>query len=218
MTTGEKQIFDENLGQFVSSAANPFARFINLADVRMGAVALSATDEWFAPKERMLDPAPAVFIPGKYDEHGKWMDGWETRRRRLIGHERCVIRLGVSGIIRGFDVDTSHFTGNYPPAASLDACRSNDDLTEQAIWTEILPAAPLRGNAHHFLPLDDERVWSHLRLNIYPDGGIARLRVYGEARPDWNKVDRQQPLDLAAIINGGRLLGCSDQFYGSPAN
>src|SRR5262245_58094358 len=102
MSTGAQQMFDENLGQFVSSAANPFAAFVSLADVRTGGVAHSATDEGCAPKDRMLDPAPAVFIPGKYDEHGKWMDGWETRRRRLIGHERCVIRLGVSGIIRGF--------------------------------------------------------------------------------------------------------------------
>jgi len=218
MTIGEQQIFDENLGQFVSSAGNPFTRFVNLADSRLGAVALAASDEWFAPKERLLDPAPPVFISGKYDDHGKWMDGWETRRRRIPGHDWSVIRLGVPGLIRGVDIDTSHFVGNYPPAASLDACHCDDDPTEKTIWIEILPAAALRGNAHHLLAVTDERVWSHLRLNIYPDGGVARLRIYGEARPDWSKIDHGHLIDLAAIVNGGRLVSCSDQFYGSPAN
>ena len=104
------------------SSAPAFARnAVNLADPRLGAKAIFATDEFFAAKERMLDPAPAVFIPGKYDENGKWMDGWESRRKRGEGYDHCVVRLGRPGTIVGLDIDTSHFTGNYPPAASLDA-------------------------------------------------------------------------------------------------
>ncbi|HZT18598.1 MAG TPA: allantoicase, partial [Dongiaceae bacterium] len=129
-----------------------FARlWVDLAQPRLGAAVIHATDDFFAPKERLINPEPAVFIPGKYDENGKWMDGWESRRRRGPGHDHCTVRLGRPGIIKGVDIDTSHFTGNYPPAASLEACRSEADPGADAPWTEILPAASLRGNAHHFM-------------------------------------------------------------------
>ncbi len=197
--------------------SNAFAtRYVNLADPRLGAAAVFATDEFFAPKERMLDPAPAQFIPGKYDDHGKWMDGWESRRKRVEGHDYCIVRLALPGIVKGVDIDTSHFTGNYPPAASIDACLVQGDPTEKAAWTEILPSTGLRGNAHHLLAVASDRVWSHLRLNIYPDGGVARLRVYGEVHRDWSKIDKTKPIDMAAALNGGRAVGWSDQHYGSP--
>src|SRR5215510_3817849 len=128
---------------------NDFAtRWVNLADPRLGAEAIYATDEFFAPKERLLNPVPATFIPGKYDDHGKWMDGWESRRKRVEGHDWCIVRLGRPGLIEGVDIDTSHFTGNYPPAASLDACMAVGD-PEGAVWTEILPSVSLSGNMHH---------------------------------------------------------------------
>ena len=101
-------------------------RYLNLADTRLGAEAIAATDDFFGPKERMLNPDPPVFIPGKYDEHGKWMDGWETRRKRVVGNDWCIVRLGQTGLIKGFDLDTTFFTGNYPAAASIDACFSPD--------------------------------------------------------------------------------------------
>ena len=159
-------------------------RYMNLADPRLGARALHASDEFFAPKERMLDPAPAVFIPGKYDDNGKWMDGWESRRKRGEGYDHCVVRLGRQGVIRGVDIDTSHFTGNYPPAASLEACRADRDPDAGIAWTEIVPASNLRGNAHHYVAVTDDRVWSHVRLNIFPDGGVARLRLHGSLTDD----------------------------------
>jgi allantoicase len=197
--------------------SNEFAtRYVNLADPRLGAAAIFATDEFFAPKERMLDPAPAQFIPGKYDDNGKWMDGWESRRKRVEGHDHCIVRLALPGIVRGVDIDTSHFTGNYPPAASIDACLVQGDPTDKAAWTEILPSTGLRGNAHHLLAVASDRVWSHVRLNIYPDGGVARLRVYGQVHRDWSKIDRTKPIDLAAALNGARAVGWSDQHYGSP--
>ena len=141
---------------------HPFgANLVNLADARLGAKALSCTDDFFAPMERMLNPEPAVFIPGKYDDHGKWMDGWESRRKRTEGHDHCIVRLGLPGVISGVDVDTSHFTGNFPPAASIDGCRVDGDPGTDAPWREIVPPSSLQGNAHHFLPVTDGAVHSH---------------------------------------------------------
>ncbi|MFO1058678.1 MAG: allantoicase [Dongiaceae bacterium] len=191
---------------------------VNLADPRLGAVALAASDDFFAPKERMLDPGPAVFIPGKYDDNGKWMDGWESRRKRGEGYDWCVVRLGRQGVIRGVDIDTSHFTGNYPPAASLEACRCDGDPEAGTAWTEIVPATNLRGNSHHLVAVADERSWTHVRLNIYPDGGVARLRVYGRIVIDWSARRRDEEIDLLALGNGGRAIGASDQHYGTPWN
>ena len=196
-----------------------FARlWVDLAQPRLGAAAIHATDDFFAPKERMIDPAPPVFIPGKYDDNGKWMDGWESRRRRGPGHDHCTIRLGRPGVIKGVDIDTSFFTGNYPPAASLEAWHGAADPGPEASWTEIVPATRLGGNAHHYLGVADDRVWTHVRLHIYPDGGIARLRVYGQVHCDWDRLDRRNPIDLAALENGGRALACNDRHYGSPQN
>ena len=93
----------------------------DLVSARVGGRALYANDEFFAPRNRLVVPEPAIFVPGKYDDHGKWMDGWESRRRRTPGHDHCVIRLGLPGRIHGFDIDTSFFTGNFPPDASIDA-------------------------------------------------------------------------------------------------
>jgi allantoicase len=193
-------------------------RCVNLADPRVGARALAASDEFFAPKERMLLRDGAVFIAGKYDENGKWMDGWETRRRRGPGHDFCVIRLGLPGAIRGFDIDTSHFTGNYPPAASIEACLSERDPGADAEWVELLAPLKLAGNTHHYPAISDPRVWSHLRLNIYPDGGIARLRVYGEVARDWSQRGGDTLYDLAAIENGGRAVAWNDAHFGNPIN
>ena len=202
-----------------SEAVPDFARlWVDLAQPRLGAVAIQATDEFFAPKERIIDPAPAIFIPGKYDENGKWMDGWESRRRRGTGHDHCTICLGRPGVIKGVDIDTSHFTGNYPPAASLEACRSETDPDSSTRWTEILPATNLGGNAHHFRTIADERIWTHVRLHIYPDGGVARLRVYGQVHRDWSGKEKDQLADLGALGNGGRAIACNDSHYGSPQN
>src|SRR5438067_2305820 len=166
-------------------------RYMNLADPRLGAKALHASDEFFAPKERMLDPQPAVFIPGKYDDHGKWMDGWETRRKRTTGHDYCVIRLARAGVVHGVDLDTSHFTGNFPPAASIDACHVDSDVPpDNADWQTLVPPTTLQGNQHHYVEVNDARAFTHLRVNLYPDGGLARLRVYGQPKRDWARVER----------------------------
>ncbi len=192
--------------------------WINLAQPRLGAKAIFATDDFFAPKERLLSPAPAVFIAGKYDDHGKWMDGWESRRRRDDGHDYCVVRLGLPGIIKGVDIDTSHFTGNYPPEASIEACACENDPGDDTNWTEIVPRIGLGPDAHHFLAVDSGEAWTHVRLHIFPDGGIARLRVYGQVRCDWERHDAAELIDLIALRHGGRVLACNDRHFGSPEN
>jgi allantoicase len=197
-------------------AGPDFAKqYLNLASPRLGAEALLASDEFFASKERMLCDAPAIFIPDKYDDHGKWMDGWESRRRRGAGHDFCIVKLGARGRIRGLDIDTSHFTGNYPPAASLDACLSETDAIEKMRWSEVLPASSLGPSAHHYLEIPSEAIWSHVRLNIYPDGGIARLRVYGEPLPAWDPADKTSVHELSLATNGGRIVGYNDAHYGT---
>ena len=179
-----------------NNAPDFISKYINLAEKRLGAEAIYATDDFFADKSRMLDSQDAVFIADKYDENGKWMDGWESRRKREEGYDYCIVKLGMQGIIKGFDIDTSNFTGNFAPAASIDACISQDgDSTDNAGWVEILPSMNLTGDAHHYVEIENDNAWTHLRLNIYPDGGVARLRVYGVAQVDWTMRDKSALID-----------------------
>jgi len=202
--------------------------FTDLADLlsaRVGGRAIAANDEFFAPKENLLKPGRGVFIPEKFTARGKWMDGWETRRRRTPGHDWCVLRLGLPGTIRGVDVDTNHFIGNHPEQASIDACfrpgtgDARSLASPQTEWTEILAASALRGGSQNLFAIESEGVWTHVRLNIYPDGGVARLRVYGEVRVDAAALARARPLvDLAAVGQGGLVLAASDMHFGSKDN
>ncbi len=194
---------------------NATRQWINLEQPRLGSRVTFATDEFFGAKERIIDAAEPIFIDDKYDDHGKWMDGWESRRRREPGHDYCVIRFGVPGIIHGLDVDTSHFTGNYPPHVSLEACSANVDVPEEG-WVETVPRIELAGNSHHYLDVRDDTVRTHVRLHIYPDGGVARLRIFGEIRANFADVDGF--VDLAAVEHGGRAIACSDEHYGSMQN
>ncbi len=188
-------------------------RLVNLADARLGAIALETSDDFFADKQRMLNPEPAVFIAGKYDTNGKWMDGWESRRKRVAGHDWCTVRLARPGRIRGIDLDTSHFTGNFPPAAGLEACYlANGDPDASTNWRSVLPATNLKGNSHHYFEVDSERAVSHLRVNLYPDGGLARLRVY--ALPETGAADADGLIDLAAALNGAHVVAANNQHFG----
>jgi allantoicase len=191
---------------------------INLASARLGAKGLFATDEFFAPLERMLSDVPATFDPDLYDDNGKYMDGWESRRKRVPGHDWAIVKLAMPGRIFGFDVDTSYFTGNYPPHCSIEAAFIEEGSSlETVAWTEILDKSALGPSAHHFFDnADRQTVWTHLRLHIYPDGGIARLRVYGAAHFDWDKVGSEEEIDLAYIFHGAKSLAWSDAHYGHP--
>ena len=187
---------------------------INLASPRLGTEAVACSDDSFAPMARMLADAPAVFKPDVFDDFGKWMDGWESKRRRDDGYDWCVVRLGVLGAIRGFDIDTSHFTGNYPPAASVWASAADAMPERDADWTEIVPSTDLGPSAHHLVACSQPGPWRWLRLNIYPDGGIARLRVYGDPVPSWDASGRDAVVELSALKNGGRVRAFNDAHYG----
>lgn len=202
-----------------------FTELIDLASERLGGAVLFANDEFFAPKENLLKTSNPVFIEGKYTDLGKWMDGWETRRRRTPGYDWCIIRLGLPGIVRGVAIDTTHFRGNYPEQCSLEGCAidgqpSLQQLTsEETEWTGVLPLSDLVGNSPNLFEIETNGRFTHLRFKIYPDGGVARLRVYGEVAPDWERIERRgSEVDLAAVENGGLVLSCSDMFFGHKHN
>ena len=198
---------------------NPFHQWVRLEQPRLGTRVVFATDDFFADKSRLIDPAEPVFVADKYDDNGKWMDGWESRRKREPGHDYCIVKLGIPGVVRGFGIDTSHFTGNFPPHASIDACISQaDNPGENAEWRELLSKVELQGDTHNFFSVDNKDACTHLRLNIFPDGGVARLRVYGEIRPDRDSLDENEVIDLLALENGGRALVCNDEHFGSMHN
>ena len=199
----------------MAEGRHPFHEWVQLEQPRLGTVVTYATDEFFGAKERLIDPQAPEFVDGKYDDHGKWMDGWESRRKRGPGHDFCIVRLGVPGVVHGVDIDTRFFTGNFPPQASIDACVSDEDVP-QGEWREVLPRTDLQGDRHHYLAVESDAIWTHLRLNIYPDGGIARLRIFGEVRSEVAASDAV--IDLAALENGGRAIACSDEHYGSMHN
>jgi len=206
-----------------------FTELINLASEKLGGAVLYANDEFFAPKENLLKPNAPIFIEGKYTDLGKWMDGWETRRRRSPRLDEkfdwCIIRLGLAGIIHGVVVDTSFFRGNYPSHCSLEACAVDGQpdvgqlLDAETEWTEVLPPAELEGDSNNHFTINYPQRVTHLRLKIYPDGGVARLRVFGEVLPDWDTLRRRESeIDLAAVEHGGIVLEASDMFFGHKHN
>jgi allantoicase len=212
-----------NVGADLSTA--PLAALADLASARLGGRAIAANDDFFAPKSNLVRPEPPQFIPGKFTARGKWMDGWESRRRRTPGHDWCVVALGMRGVIRAVDVDTSHFTGNYPSHCSIDALDTTKAITSKLCgvvgppWTTILEKRALEGNSGNLLAVTNDRPWTHVRLNIFPDGGVARLRVYGDAEIDWTRLaGSRRVLDLASILNGGLVLAASDMHFGAKDN
>ena len=201
-----------------------FTELVDLASEKVGGAVLVANDDFFAPKENLLKASEPIFIEGKYTDRGKWMDGWESRRRRTPGFDWCIIRLGLPGIIRGVVVDTSYFRGNYPEECSLegatfDRLPSEAELLDEAVeWTPLLPQATLKGDSRNQFAIESGERITHLRFKIFPDGGVARLRVYGEVVPDWERLKRVGNIDLAAAENGGLVLSCSDMFFGHRHN
>ena len=195
-----------------------FSGLIDLGSELVGGAAIAASDEFFAPKENLVKASEAVFVAGKYTDHGKWMDGWETRRKRGPGHDWCIIRLGIPGVIRAVDIDTSHFIGNNPSHGSLDVAGCPADPND-GDWTPALGKVRLQGGTHNLFDAAHESRATHVRLNIFPDGGVARLRLYGEVIPDLAKLSASsEPVDLASVISGGRVIASSDAFFGQQQN
>jgi allantoicase len=194
-----------------------YTGMLNLASERLGAKALSCSDDFFAEIGNLIKPGRGIFIADKFTDRGKWMDGWESRRKRVPGYDWCIIQLGASGIISGFDIDTNHFLGNHPPFASIEACRISDPKTDihsdKINWTEILPKSALNPGSHNFYECKSKEIYTHLRLNIYPDGGVARLKVYGEVHKDWSTIKPGEIIDLASALNGAKAICCNDMFF-----
>ena len=201
-----------------------FTDLVDVAAERLGGVVLLANDDFFAPKENLLKPSKPVWKEGVYTDRGKWMDGWETRRRRTPGHDWCIIRLGCRAVPHGVVVDTAFFRGNYPEQCSIDACVLDHAPDSAALaedpaigWKELLPRSPLEGDSENRFAVTSRDPVSHLRFNIFPDGGVARLRVYGEPVPD-PRLRAGVQADLAALTNGGLVLASSDMFFGNRHN
>lgn len=199
-----------------------YTQLTDLAAERLGGKVLYATDDFFAEKENLILPTRGVFITDKYTDRGKWMDGWESRRKRTLGHDWAVIQLATSGKITGFDIDTNFFLGNHPPHASIEAINleSTEAITdwENLNWKEILPKSHLDAGSQNFYECQSNEIFTHLRLHIYPDGGVARFRVYGEVFKNWDTVSTTQELDLVAAINGGQAIACNDMFFSAMSN
>jgi allantoicase len=203
------------------AVAHEFTNLADLASARVGGKAIATNDDFFAPKSNLVKAEAAVWIPDKYTTRGKWMDGWESRRRRVPGHDWCIVQLGMRGSVHGVNVDTSHFTGNFPSHCSIEALDTPGDVrpalhaVDGAPWTTLLEKSVLRGNGDNFFTIGDRRPWTHLRLSIYPDGGVARLRVFGEVAMNWSQVKPRQVIDLALMTHGGLFLDASDTHYGT---
>jgi len=201
-----------------------FTDLPDLAAARFGGEVVAANDDFFAPKESLVKAEKPEWREGVYTDRGKWMDGWETRRRRTPGYDWAIVRLGIAGIVRGVVIDTSYFTGNYPEHASIDACAMEDAVPgarmarDDIPWQPLLTKSPLKGDAVNVFAVEGRSRVSHLRLNIFPDGGVARLRVHGEVVPDERIFRQNAEVDLAAMANGGFVASCSDMHYGNRQN
>ena len=207
----EVKIIEKDSPEFVNN--------MDLAQERLGGKVLSCSDDFFASSDNLIKPGRGIFIDGKFTERGKWMDGWESRRKRTPGNDWAIIKLGAPGKIIGVDIDTNHFLGNHPPFAAIEAVNiagevSVADLENNVVgWTDILSKSPLEQGNHNFYEIDSDEIWTHLRLQIYPDGGVARLKVYGEVYIDWDAVQNDKELDLASALNGGKAVLCNDMFF-----
>ena len=206
-----------------------FIELIDLASEKLGGSVLYANDDFFAAKENLIRAVAPVWKEGLYTDDGKWMDGWETRRRRSPRLDEkfdwCIVRLGMPGEIKGVVVDTAYFKGNFPSHCSLEACAVDGQpdlaqLTSDATeWREILPISELKGDLQNKFEIGPTGRVTHMRFKIYPDGGVARLRAYGNVQPDWDALkNRNSELDLAAAENGGDVIAASDEFFGHRQN
>jgi len=202
-----------------------FTEYIDLAAERLGGRVIEANNEFFAPKENLLKAGAPVWIADKYTDVGKWMDGWETRRRRTPGYDWCIVKLGLAGVVRGVIVDTAHFKGNYPEHCELESCAVDGDPSAEQLadtpmpWRALLPKSPLAGGTQNRFAVSYPNRVTHLRFKIYPDRGVARLRVHGEVLPDWAAIERAGgEIDLAAVQHGGLVIDSSDMFFGSRNN
>jgi allantoicase len=199
---------------------------VDLASERVGGETLQCSDDFFAGMENLIKSGRGIFIEDKYTDRGKWMDGWESKRSygrtndsgQPHQYDWCIIRLGIEGKIKGFDIDTNYFRGNAPQFVSVEACHSLTQPGESADWKVILDKSEVQPHFQNIFEIDNLSSWTHVRLKMYPDGGIARFRVYGDADINWNNFVDGELIDLAAITNGAKALLVSDMFFSDKNN
>ena len=190
---------------------------IDLAQPRLGSKVIYKTDDFFASANRIINPAPAVFKEGLFDKNGKWMDGWESRRKRNPGHDYLIIKLGKPGKISKIDVDTSHFNGNQPSMISLEACNSKSNSYKNFRWKTLLNKKKTKANSHHFFNISSKSTVTHIKLNIFPDGGVARLRLFGKISKDAINL-KNKTTNLTSLLNGASVIACNNEHFGKAEN
>ena len=190
---------------------------IDLAQPRLGSKVIFKTDDFFASANRIINPSPAVFKEGLFDKNGKWMDGWESRRKRTSGHDFLIIKLGKSGSINKVDVDTSHFNGNQPSMISLEGCYSKSKNIKDLKWKTLIGKKKTKANSHHIFKSSSKSIFTHIKLNIFPDGGVARLRLYGSISKENNKFGNKT-INLASLLNGASVIACNNEHFGKAEN
>ena len=189
---------------------------IDLAQPRLGTKVIYKTDDFFASANRIINPTEPVFKVGVFDKHGKWMDGWESRRKRTVGHDFIIIKLGKPGTIKKVDVDTSHFNGNQPAMISIEGANSNSNKINQLNWQPLLSKKKTKANSHHYFKVNSNKVFTHIKFNIFPDGGVARLRLYGSIAKS-NKL-KNKKINLASLLDGSSVIACNNEHFGKAEN
>ena len=189
---------------------------IDLAQPRLGTKVIYKTDDFFASANRIISPTEPVFKVGVFDKHGKWMDGWESRRKRTAGHDFIIIKLGKPGTIKKVDVDTSHFNGNQPAMVSIEGANSKSNKINQLKWQPLLSKKKTKANSHHYFTVNSNKVFTHIKFNIFPDGGVARLRLYGSIAKS-NKL-KDKKINLASLLDGSSVIACNNEHFGKAEN
>ena len=193
---------------------NETQTLVNLASPKMGTKIISVSDEFFGEATRMLSDQEPVFIEDKYDTHGKWMDGWESKRRRDGGNDWAIIKLGSPGIISTIEVDTSFFTGNFPPFFSLEGTDNKEIPKNDNEWIPLITKSSLIGDQKNNFNIESNMTVNYVRLQIFPDGGIARLRLFGKVNYDWSKLNSSELIELSSLNLGGSIITFNNAHYG----
>ena len=193
---------------------NSMQGLVNLASPKMGTKILAFSDDFFGEVTRMLNDKEPIFIEDKYDNHGKWMDGWESKRRRDGGNDWAILKLGSAGIISKIEIDTSYFTGNFPPFFSLEGIYSETDPNKDSNWKSLIAKTNLIGDCKNNFELNLKEKFNFVRLQIFPDGGVARIRLFGKVKYNWDRFNNEEIIELSSLKLGGSILAYNNAHYG----
>ncbi|KAJ4334054.1 Allantoicase [Ascochyta clinopodiicola] len=200
------------------------SKYTDLISAPLGSKILSFSDEWFAAASNLTTKTAPISRPGVFVHSGAWYDGWETRRHNTAPYDWVVIRLGTaSGRVAGVEIDTAFFNGNHAPEIAVEGtfADSDDEVAKEEYsgWETVLSKQVCGPSQRHgwLLPSATEKAYTHVRLLMYPDGGIARFRLYGHAVPVF-PASPSTVFELSATVMGGVATACSDQHFGTKDN